>query len=120
MMEFSAGMIPQNTYWGRVEIGGVYICPLSWSVHYNIVLDSRYCGRGWACTPHPHQAGLIFPARKWPLPFCLYSVDNTVGGEEKGWAEITFAFYLKGKGLETDTVKEGALVSDSGQARDMR
>jgi hypothetical protein len=40
-------------------------------------------------------------------------VYNTVGGEVKGWAEITFAFYLKGKGLETDTVKEGALECQS-------
>ncbi len=54
------------------------------------------------------------------MPLCVYSVDTTEGGAVKGWAEISFIFYLKGKGLETDTVKEGALVSDSGQARDMR
>ena len=33
------------------------------------------------CTPHPHQAGLIFHgmyARKWQLPLCVYSVGGRV------------------------------------------
>ncbi len=52
---------PQSTYRCRVEKGGVYL-PLSWSVHRNFVYDVRYSERGWACTPNPHQLGLIFPS----------------------------------------------------------
>ncbi len=48
----------QSTYRGRVEIGGVSL-PLSWSVQHNFVRDGRYSERS---TPHPHQAGLIFPS----------------------------------------------------------
>jgi hypothetical protein len=33
------------------------ICPPSWNVR-----DGNYNERGWACTPHPHQPGLIFPS----------------------------------------------------------
>jgi hypothetical protein len=33
---------------------------LSWSVHCNFVLDGKQSKRVWACTPHPHQPGLIF------------------------------------------------------------
>jgi hypothetical protein len=40
---------PQSTYRGRVEIGEC-ICPLSWSVHHNLVSNDRYSERGWAYT----------------------------------------------------------------------
>jgi hypothetical protein len=53
---------PQSTYRGRVEIGGYWIFPLSWSVHHIFERDGKYSERGWAWTPHPHWAGLIFPA----------------------------------------------------------
>jgi hypothetical protein len=40
-----------------------YISPhFSWSVHHNFVHDGKYRERGRACTPHLHQAGLIFPS----------------------------------------------------------
>ncbi len=32
---------PQSTNRGRGEIGGVYICPLSWSRHHNFARDGR-------------------------------------------------------------------------------
>ncbi len=38
------------------------ICPLSWSVHWNFTGEGKYNERGWACTPHPHQPGLILPS----------------------------------------------------------
>ncbi len=41
---------------------GSCICPLSWSVHCNFTGDSKCNERGWACTPHPHQPGLILPS----------------------------------------------------------
>jgi hypothetical protein len=31
----------EYTYRGRVDIGGVTTCPLSWSVHHNVVRDGR-------------------------------------------------------------------------------
>jgi hypothetical protein len=43
--------LPQSKYRGRVEIAGVYICPLSWSVHYNFFRDGRYSERGCASPP---------------------------------------------------------------------
>ncbi len=50
---------PQNTNRARVEIGE-FICPVSWSVYHNFVHDGRYSERGWACTNHTDQPGLIF------------------------------------------------------------
>ncbi len=41
---------------------GWCICPLSWSVHCNFTGDGKCNERGWACTPHPHQPGLILPS----------------------------------------------------------
>jgi hypothetical protein len=41
---------------------GQCICPLSWSVHCNFNGDGKCNERGWACTPHPHQARLILPS----------------------------------------------------------
>jgi hypothetical protein len=38
---------------------GQCICPLSWSVHCNFTGDGKCNERGWACTPHPHQARLV-------------------------------------------------------------
>ncbi len=38
------------------------VCPLSWSVHCNFTGDGKYNERGWACTLHPHQPGLILPS----------------------------------------------------------
>jgi hypothetical protein len=38
------------------------ICPLSWSVHCNFTGEGKCYERGWACTPHPHQPGLILPS----------------------------------------------------------
>jgi hypothetical protein len=43
-------------------IQGQCICPLSWSVHCNFTGDGYSNERGWACTPHPHQPGLILPS----------------------------------------------------------
>jgi hypothetical protein len=42
---------------------GHCICPLSWSVHCNFTGNGKCNERGWACTPHPHQPGLILPSR---------------------------------------------------------
>ncbi len=41
---------------------GQCICPLSWSVHCNFTGEGKCNERGWACTPHPHQPGLILPS----------------------------------------------------------
>jgi hypothetical protein len=38
---------------------GQCICPLSWSVHCNFTGKGK-CNE--ACTPHPHQPGLILPS----------------------------------------------------------
>ncbi len=38
------------------------ICPLSWSVHCNFTGEGKCSERGWACTPTPHQPGLISPS----------------------------------------------------------
>jgi hypothetical protein len=38
------------------------ICPLSWSVHCNFTGDGKCSERGWACTTHPHQPGLLLPS----------------------------------------------------------
>ncbi len=38
------------------------MCPLSWSVHCNFTGEGKCNERGWACTPHPHQPGLILPS----------------------------------------------------------
>ncbi len=37
-------------------------------LHHNFVHDGRYSERGWACTPHPHQPGLLFPSR-WSIQY---------------------------------------------------
>jgi hypothetical protein len=59
----------------------------AWSVHCNFVgyvMVTTYTSeRGWACTPHPHQPGLIFPfmmectPKKRRLPLCVYSVVSS-------------------------------------------
>jgi hypothetical protein len=41
---------------------GQCIYPLSWSVHCNFTGEGKCNERGWACTPHPHQPGLILPS----------------------------------------------------------
>jgi hypothetical protein len=41
---------------------GQCICPLSSSVHRNFTGEGKCNERGWACTPHPHQPGLILPS----------------------------------------------------------
>ncbi len=41
---------------------GYCVCPLSWSVHCNFTGDGHCNERGWACTPHPQQPGLILPS----------------------------------------------------------
>ncbi len=70
--------IEYGTYRGRVEIWGLYLpSQLERTVHHNFVRDGRYSERGWACIPHPHQPGLIFPSwwnvrQKWSLPLCVY------------------------------------------------
>ncbi len=48
----------------RDETGLVCLpqCPLSWSVHCNFTGDGKCNERGLACTPHPHQPGLILPS----------------------------------------------------------
>jgi hypothetical protein len=56
----SAQFFIQSTYRGGGEIGGVYL--LCWRAYYNLVRDSRYRERGWACTSHSHQPGLTLPS----------------------------------------------------------
>jgi hypothetical protein len=53
--------MPQRTFKGRVEIGGVYL-PLSWSAHHNFVRDGtgRYSERGRACTVPPLSWAYFF------------------------------------------------------------
>jgi hypothetical protein len=46
----------------RDETGLVHVCPLSWSGHCNFTGDGKCNERGRACTPHPHQPGLILPS----------------------------------------------------------
>jgi hypothetical protein len=41
---------------------GQCLCPFSWSVHCNFIGEGKCNERGWACTPHPHQQGLILPS----------------------------------------------------------
>ncbi len=69
---------PQSTYFPRDETGSVCLpqCPLSWSVHCNFTGEGKCNERGWACTPHPHQPGLIYPhhwmyASKQRLELCV-------------------------------------------------
>jgi hypothetical protein len=58
----SAWQKSQSTY--RVEMKqGECICSLSRSVHCNFVRDCRLSSEWWrACTPDPHDPGLIFPS----------------------------------------------------------
>jgi hypothetical protein len=49
-------------YRGREEIGGVYLPSQLERTEYNLVCDGGFSERGWACTPNPYQAGLIFPS----------------------------------------------------------
>jgi hypothetical protein len=51
---------PQSTYCILKQVQ--CICPLSWSVHCNFTGEGKCNERGWACTPHPHQPGLILPS----------------------------------------------------------
>ncbi len=73
-----------DCYWSRTQ--STYFC-WSWnrvsvSAHsagaYTATLpgDGKCNERGWACTPHPHQPGLIYPhdgmyARKQPVLLCV-------------------------------------------------
>ena len=53
----------QSTYFPRDETGLVCrVCPLSWSVHCKFTGYGKCKERGWACTPHPHQSGIILPS----------------------------------------------------------
>jgi hypothetical protein len=56
---------------------------LSWSVHHNFIRDGRYSEGGWACAPHPHQAGMIFPScwnvrQKVAFATLVYSMYLTI------------------------------------------
>ncbi len=57
---------------------GQSICPHSWSVHCNFTGDGKCNERGWACTPHPHQARLILPLECTPESRRYYSVYSVV------------------------------------------
>jgi hypothetical protein len=46
----------------RDVTGLACICSLSWSVHCNFTGDGECSEKGRACTPHPHQPGLILPS----------------------------------------------------------
>ncbi len=69
-----AWLHPQSAYWGRVELEGVYPCPLSWSMHLNFVRDCRFTVMkgDWRASPALTSLGWFFHhgmyARKWPLP----------------------------------------------------
>jgi hypothetical protein len=54
-----ATVFPQSSYRDRGEIGGVYLFPLSWSLHHNFAHDGRYSERGRACTPTITRLGLF-------------------------------------------------------------
>jgi hypothetical protein len=79
--------IPQSTYRGRVEIGGVNLPPqLDHMVHHNFVHDGRYSERGLGVhrAPPPPLARLACfylhdskYTRKRPLPLYVYSVGDT-------------------------------------------
>ncbi len=59
------GSGPQSTYFYIFLLEmkqGWCVCPLNWSVHCNFTGDGKCNGRGWACTPHPYQPGLILPS----------------------------------------------------------
>ncbi len=45
----------------RDETGLVHL-PTRWSVHCNFTGDGKCNERGWACTTHPYQPGLILPS----------------------------------------------------------
>ncbi len=55
--------LPQSTYRGRGEIGGVYISALSAAAYATnlLVMVDRVKGGGRAVHRLPHQAGLILP-----------------------------------------------------------
>ncbi len=46
---------PQNTFRGRVKIGGVNL-PSQLERTPQLVCDGRYSKRGWACTPRPEPS----------------------------------------------------------------
>jgi WD repeat-containing protein 19 len=55
--------VPSTEYIFLLEMKqGWCVCPLSWSEHCNFTGDGKCNERGWACTPHPHQPGLILPS----------------------------------------------------------
>ncbi len=60
---------------------GQCICPLSWSVHCNFTGEAKCYERGWACTPHPHQLGLILPSSLNVRPKAAVSTLCTLGVE---------------------------------------
>ncbi len=83
---------PHITYRGRVEIGGVY----SWSVHHNYVRD------GWA--NFSIMDGMY--ARKWQLPLCVYSVEDTIKrevGRGAIWVSTGCYILLRGERVEGAT-----------------
>ncbi len=47
----------------RDETGLVYLPTQLERIHYNFTGDGKCNERGWACTPHTYQPGLILPSR---------------------------------------------------------
>ncbi len=52
---------PQSKYIGRDETGWVYL-PIQLECTRNFTGDGKCSERGWACTPHPQEPGLILPS----------------------------------------------------------
>ncbi len=59
--EYVHGRFHHRVHRSRDEIGGVYL-PSQPDCTLNFVRDGKCSERGWACTPHPDQPGLIFPS----------------------------------------------------------
>ncbi len=81
---------------------GYCICPPSWSVHCNFTGDAKCSEKGWACTPHPHQPGLILLswwnvwvyARKRLLQLCVLCGRNYSNPYECKQASLRPLFFL--------------------------
>ncbi len=95
----------QSTYRGRDEIGWC-ICPLSWRVHCNFACDCTSSRRGWACTPHPHQPGLIFPSG--------WNVRQEAAVATVAWVDCLVA--MARGGIQASMISEAAASFSCSQA----
>ncbi len=90
------GVTAQSTSLQEMKQGQC-ICPLSWSVHSNFTGEGKCNERGWACTPHPHQPGLILPSSLNVRQKAAVATLCTLwgGGGMGFWASDRYTFAAK-------------------------